>query len=119
MRRVLCPFADPEPLFRHGGTRTPWQGPVLDFSINVNPLGPPLGCVLEIVGDELGIARYPDSACAALSRRLASLHDVSPEQIVVGNGSTQLIYAVARCFAPGPVAIVEPTFTEYLRASLL
>jgi threonine-phosphate decarboxylase len=119
MRRALYPFADPAPLFRHGGTRTPCPDSVLDFSININPLGPPLG-VPEVLRDQSrAIARYPDSECTDLTRRLASLHDLGPEQIVVGNGSTQLIYAVARCFGPGRVAIVEPTFTEYLRASSL
>src|SRR5208283_2303132 len=49
----------------------------------------------------------------------ASFHGVEPEQVVVGNGSNELIYAIARAFQPKRVAIVEPTYTEYLRASLL
>lgn len=119
MRKLLRPYADPSPLFRHGGRRGLRKESALDFSVNVNPLGPPSG-VLNALGMELSaIARYPDSDCTLLTGRLARSHDVAPEQIVVGNGSTELIYAIARACRPRRVAIVEPTFTEYLRASLL
>jgi threonine-phosphate decarboxylase len=91
---------------------------VTDFSINVNPLGPP-DEVLRILRAELpGIARYPDSDCTVLAARLAAYHEIAPGQIVIGNGSTELIYAVARACRPRKVATAEPTFTEYLRASL-
>jgi threonine-phosphate decarboxylase len=53
-----------------------------------------------------------------LVERLAGQHAVGPDQVVVGNGSNDLIYAAARAFRPRRAAIVEPTYTEYLRASL-
>jgi threonine-phosphate decarboxylase len=93
--------------------------PAVDFSINVNPLGPPRS-VLAVLSKELrGICRYPEVESASLTEKLATLHDVAPDQVVVGNGSTELIYAIARACRPLRVAIAEPTFTEYLRASLL
>jgi threonine-phosphate decarboxylase len=117
MHKVPFPYADPAPLFRHGGVQD--DRLVLDFSININPLGPPAS-VVEVLRGELGrVARYPDPRCAALRERLAARHDLHPEQIIVGNGSTELIYAIARACRPRRVAIAEPTFTEYLRASLL
>jgi threonine-phosphate decarboxylase len=44
---------------------------------------------------------------------------VAPAQVVVGNGSNELIHAISRAVRPRCVAIAEPTYTEYLRASLL
>ncbi len=105
-------------LFRHGGEpdRTDSR---LDFSVSVNPLGPP-PTVLAALRENLdSIALYPDPECGRLTRALAEHHDVPPERIVVGNGSSELIDLVARVLRPDRVAIVEPTYTEYLRASLL
>jgi threonine-phosphate decarboxylase len=92
---------------------------VLDFSVNVNPLGPPPS-VLEMLRRELpAIDQYPDPDCRQLIQRLAREHAVKPDQLVVGNGSNEVIYAIARALQPRRVAIAEPTYTEYLRASLL
>src|SRR5262249_28598137 len=41
-----------------------------------------------------------------------------PEQVVVGNGANDLIYLVTRAARPRRVALAEPTYTEYLRATL-
>jgi threonine-phosphate decarboxylase len=118
MRKIPAPYTDPTPLFRHGGAPQKDRGPLLDFSASINPLGPPES-VLRVLRDELpSIAHYPDPECRELTERLAELHAVDPSQIVVGNGSNELIYAIARAFRPKRVAIVEPTYTEYLRASL-
>src|SRR4051794_17133515 len=117
MRKLTRPYTDPAPLFRHGGRgagRPDW----LDFSANINPLGPPASVLHALQRQLNGIAHYPDPACRDLTDRLAAHHGVDPVQIVVGNGSNELIYAIARAFRPRRVAIAEPTFTEYLRASL-
>jgi threonine-phosphate decarboxylase len=119
MRKIPCPYSDPTPLFRHGGAPVPDGWPVLDFSVNVNPLGPPKSVLQALRRALPEIARYPDPECRALTERLAAEHGVSPDQIVVGNGSNELIHAIARAFRPKRVAIAEPTYTEYLRASLL
>lgn len=118
MRKIPAPYTDPTPLFRHGGAPRTSSGPLLDFSASINPLGPPES-VLRVLRNELpSIAHYPDPDCRELTERLATLHGVEPSQIVVGNGSNELIYAIARAFQPKRVAIAEPTYTEYLRASL-
>jgi threonine-phosphate decarboxylase len=119
MRKLLRPYSDPTPLFRHGGRKLLRQEPALDFSISVNPLGPPPKVLDALRAGLDDIAHYPDSESTVLAERLAAHHDVNPEQIVVGNGSMELIYAVARACRPRRVAIAEPAFTEYLRASLL
>jgi threonine-phosphate decarboxylase len=54
-----------------------------------------------------------------LTERLAVRHGVAPAQVVVGNGASELIALVAQALQPRRVAIAEPTYTEYLRASWL
>jgi threonine-phosphate decarboxylase len=116
MRRTFPGRTD---LFRHGDAAARTGGASLDFSVNVNPLGPPRSVLAALRAHLAAVARYPDPECVALSRRLAARHGVAPSQVVVGNGSNDLIYAAARAFRPRRVAIVEPTYTEYLRASRL
>ena len=42
------------------------------------------------------IVHYPDRRCLELRQDLAAYHHLTPEEILVGNGSTELIYLVAR-----------------------
>lgn len=92
---------------------------VLDFSVNGNPYGPSprVGEAIAQVPYE----RYPDREVLALRRVLAGHLDVTPEQLLVGNGSTELVWLLALAFVrPGdPVVLVGPTFGEYTRAAIL
>jgi L-threonine-O-3-phosphate decarboxylase len=89
---------------------------VLDFSVNSNPYGTsPL--ILEALRS-VPVQRYPDRESIALRRALSERLDVSPEQILVGNGTAELIQLAAFAFLQrGDHAfIVEPTFGEYERS---
>jgi threonine-phosphate decarboxylase len=118
MQKLSYPVPPSVVLFRHGGTPA-GGGPVLDFSASINPLGPPASVLRALRQALPSVARYPDPSCADLAARLAALHGVAPDQVVVGNGSSELIQALPRAVRPRRVAIAEPTYTEYLRASLL
>ncbi|HLJ93007.1 MAG TPA: threonine-phosphate decarboxylase CobD [Gemmataceae bacterium] len=119
MRKLPRRDLEGNALFQHGGRGLPGLERALDFSSNINPLGPPRRVLDALCRALPEVARYPDADCTALTHCLAAQHGVAPEQIVVGNGSTELIYATARACRPQRVAIAEPTFTEYLRASRL
>ena len=86
---------------------------VLDFSTNINPLGPP-AAVRDVVTN-VDLAEYPDRQCLALRDALGARLRVSPEQILVGNGSTELIHLLARAYlGEGERAFIfTPTFGEY------
>ncbi|HEX7707800.1 MAG TPA: aminotransferase class I/II-fold pyridoxal phosphate-dependent enzyme [Thermoanaerobaculia bacterium] len=59
--------------------------------------------------------RYPDFESSTLRGALAVAYDLTPEQILVGNGSNELLAAAIGTFVgPGtPVVIPTPTFTLY------
>ncbi len=94
-------------------------GALIDFSVNVSPLGPPEGVRAAI--EAVDLAAYPDPDCTALVPDLAARLDVPPERVLVGNGSTELIHLVTRVFVhrgQRPVALA-PTFGEYAIATAL
>jgi threonine-phosphate decarboxylase len=117
MRQFLPELPRPAVLFRHGGA-PPGRGPVVDFSASINPLGPPAGVLWALRDALASVDRYPDPGSTELRARLAALHGVEPGQIVVGNGSSELIHALPRALRSRRAAIAQPTYTEYLRASL-
>ncbi len=59
------------------------------------------------------IHRYPDAAARKLRERIAALHNVAPEQVIVGNGSDEIIQMVMIASEPGPVAFPSPSFVMY------
>jgi threonine-phosphate decarboxylase len=89
---------------------------ILDFSSSVNPLGPS-GKALEAAKNAFStIAAYPDSYSNILREVIASQHPgIIKDNIVVGNGSTELMYLFAEAFLrKGEKALMAaPTFGEY------
>lgn len=59
---------------------------------------------------------YPDPDSTALRQRLALDEGVSPDQLLVGNGSSELIWLALRVLRPLRVTLLDPTFSEYVRA---
>jgi len=92
---------------------------VIDFSANLNPFGPPAE-IMEAINQghyQLSqiISHYPDSQTTHLRRCLAQKLGVKVDNILVGNGCTELIRLAALAyFSKGDqVLIIEPTFGEY------
>ena len=92
---------------------------VLDFSVNSNPFGP--SPLVRAALASVPLDRYPDRDSLLLRRALGEKLALAPEQILVGNGSAELIQLAAQAFLrPGDSALVlGPTFGEYARAAQL
>ena len=86
---------------------------VLDFSASINPLGWPRGVAKAYRQALTRVAHYPEPYAETLTKALARYHDLDPQAVLVGNGSTQLIYVLARMLAPRRALIVAPTFSEH------
>ena len=86
---------------------------VIDFSVSVNPFGPPPG--IESVISRAAIDRYPDSESGEVREALGKKLRLSPDQIVIGSGSTEIIRLVAAAFfGPGDTIVIpQPTYGEY------
>jgi len=117
--RNLKPCVHGADVFEAAGKTGVRREDILDFSSSVNPLGAS-ETALEAVRRVFGqIPSYPDSCCTALREAIAGHYgDVTKDNVVVGNGSTELIYLFAEAFMrKGDVAVVPaPSFGEYENA---
>lgn len=114
------------PLAAHGGLRTAelerqgtGAGQVIDFSASINPFGP--SPAVHVALASAAIASYPDPDVLALRRALSALLQRPLSQIIVGNGSAELLWLIALAFVRphDRVLVLGPTFGEYARAAAL
>jgi threonine-phosphate decarboxylase len=92
---------------------------ILDFSASINPLGPPASAREAFVRSYDEVSRYPDPYGEELKRTLAKRHGMSPAEVLLGNGSTQLIYLICVALRPRTALVVDPAFSEYANALTL
>jgi threonine-phosphate decarboxylase len=92
---------------------------LVDFSSSINPLGPSPRALEAIENSFDKLTLYPDSNSTTLREALAChFGNISKNNVIVGNGSTELIYLFAQVFLKrGDVALVAaPSFGEYANA---
>ncbi len=87
----------------------------IKLASNENPLPPSDRVQKAIIAALHQGNRYPDGSGFYLRQALAKKHGFSPEQIVLGNGSNELIELLVRAFLrPGDEAVVpHPSFVVY------
>ncbi|MGQ4659403.1 histidinol-phosphate transaminase [Lysobacter sp. F6437] len=72
---------------------------LLELGSNENPYGPSPAARDAMLGQLDALHRYPDPLGAGLKRALAATHGVDPAQILLGNGSHELLMQLAQVFA--------------------
>ena len=93
---------------------------LLDFSSNVNPLGYPDVIKNTFKKNLPLISIYPDPDSNELRNSLQNYTGISKDQIIVGNGATEIIYNFSKAFLKKQkILIPVPTFSEYESASKL
>lgn len=90
---------------------------IIDFSVNVNPLGPSESIIEILRKNIFQIYRYPDTESRHFRRKLADKLNLSYENIIVGNGSNELIFLLLRAYPESKVLIINPTYSEYERGA--
>ena len=88
---------------------------IVSFSANVNPLGVSPLLKRDLASKLDVISTYPDREYTDLRKVIAGYCDASPESILVGNGSTELITLFIKMTAPKKAMIIGPTYSEYER----
>ena len=89
---------------------------ILDFSASINPLGYPEN-VRKIVFENFDdILHYPDIDCTGLRKYIGQKVGRSEDEIIVGNGSTELFYLIPRALKPAKGIVFQPTFSEFTEA---
>ena len=87
----------------------------IKLASNENPLGPSPKAVEAISKALKSLHRYPDGGCFYLKEKLAQHLKMKPENLIIGNGSNEIIELVIRTFLrPGEEAVMgNPSFAVY------
>ena len=88
---------------------------IIKLASNENPLGPSPLAIKAIMEKLHTLHRYPDGSGYHLKLKLSEKYDLPVDQIILGNGSNELIELIVRTFlSPGEQAIQAfPTFLVY------
>ena len=88
---------------------------IIKFGANVNPLGLSESVKNDLAGHLDIISSYPDRNYTSLKKTIGEYCHISPEHIVVGNGSTELISLLISQRQAKKALVVGPTYSEYER----
>ncbi|BCJ86629.1 threonine-phosphate decarboxylase CobD [Effusibacillus dendaii] len=92
---------------------------LIDFSANLNPLGPPES-VLQAIKQSLSrIQDYPDPYGWEVLYALSDKWRLPTNRFLLGNGAAELIFLVMRLLRPKRIVTVSPAFREYEQAAKL
>ncbi|MBI5417071.1 threonine-phosphate decarboxylase [Candidatus Poribacteria bacterium] len=86
---------------------------VIDFSANINPLGLPSQLKKIITKNFDILLHYPEPDSIHLKKVLSAYHNINSSNILIGNGSIELIYLIPRVLAMKKILVISPSFSEY------
>ena len=89
---------------------------ILDYSSNINPLGVPESLKKAVSENFSVLTRYPDINYTELRESIGKYNNVNSENIIAGNGATEVLFLYIKALKPKKVLIAAPTFAEYERA---
>ena len=100
---------------KHGGDlltyENHYEGQLVDFSSNINPLGMPKGLNQVLIEGFISLTAYPDIHYRKLKSAVANYLNCKDENVSVGNGAVEIINNFI--IAAKRVAVMTPAFSEY------
>lgn len=88
----------------------------IDFSVSLNPYrSNVVEAALEeaLIEAKKSFALYPDIDQKDVRAAIAGLEGVQSDQVIAGNGSSEILLASVRAIAPKCALLIEPCFTGY------
>ncbi|MBU0992566.1 MAG: pyridoxal phosphate-dependent class II aminotransferase [Proteobacteria bacterium] len=86
---------------------------IIDMSSNLNPIGWPEG-FHDYLKDHLQvIGSLPEVDAGGICRKIADRYGLEKKNIIAGNGTTQLIYAIPQALSLSHSLILAPTYSDY------
>ncbi len=89
------------------------EADICDFSANVNPLGPPSWLRSSISKTVDAVVNYPDPNCTELVQAIAEHYNISDQEILVANGSSEIIATIPRALCLERTIIPIPAYGDY------
>lgn len=90
---------------------------VLDYSSNINPLGVPSSFKKAVIENFESLEKYPDIDYVELRTSIGDYNNCHIDNVVVGNGATEVLFLYMKAVKAKKVLIIAPTFAEYERAA--
>ncbi|MBW2284325.1 MAG: pyridoxal phosphate-dependent class II aminotransferase [Deltaproteobacteria bacterium] len=95
------------------------RGPILDFSVNLNPMGPP-PLIRERWSDLWDqVEGYPSLQGEGVAGYYGERFGIPVDRFLAGNGSTEMIYLIPRVLRLERVGVITPSYHDYERACRL
>ena len=88
---------------------------ILDYSSNINPFGLPESLKKAISENMEILEKYPDPDYYDLRKTIAEYNGTEIDNVLAGNGATELIFLYMKAVKPKKALILSPTFAEYER----
>ena len=104
--RAIAPYQPGKPIAELAREMGLNEADIVKLASNENPLGPSPAALAAIHACLPDLARYPDGSGFELKAALAKHYAVTPEQVVLGNGSNDVLEFAARALlTPGTSAV--------------
>jgi threonine-phosphate decarboxylase len=107
----------------HGGNKTALartlgclEDEIIDMSANLNPLGPPERIKTVITQNLSAINALPEPDARSMTMGFARFHDIDPDTVMAGNGTTWFIYTLPLALGARKILILGPTYSDYADA---
>jgi adenosylcobyric acid synthase len=88
---------------------------ILDFSANINPMGPPEWLRATISRTIEKLVHYPDPECYDLVHAIALQYHVPAESVIPANGTTELLYYLPKILHRSRAIIPMPSYVDYIK----
>jgi histidinol-phosphate aminotransferase len=87
----------------------------IKLASNENPMGPSPMALSVIERSSHGLHRYPDSGSYYLTRKLSEIHGIGEDQIILGNGSNEILNLIAYAYLTDrdSAVMASPSFIIY------
>ncbi len=89
---------------------------IIDMSANLNPLGPPERIKTVILENLSAIHALPEPDARSMTSGFARYHDIDPDTVIAGSGTTWFIYTIPKALDAKKVVILGPTYSDYADA---
>jgi len=94
-----------------------FDGNLIDFSSNINPLGPPNGLNKALIDSFQTLTAYPDIKYRKLKLSICKYLNCEKDNILVGNGAVEIINNFI--IPAKSVTIMTPSFSEYEKRAIV
>ncbi len=102
--------------YEHGGSQRFLREDLLDFSVNINPLGLPKGLNQAVQAAMEDVIYYPDCFNRNLRNAIAKYENIAIDHIFCGNGASDIIFRICYAKKAKTALVLAPTFSDYERA---